>query len=71
MDKVPKEQLIAWVQDIVDCRGTEEEIDQLIEKFNNVVPHPAPSDLIFWDSRRLTPDEIVELALAYQPVVGT
>jgi hypothetical protein len=69
MDKVPKETLIEWVQNIIDRRGTEDEIDQLIEKFTKAVPHPAPSDLIFWDSRELTPEEIVDLALAYQSLI--
>jgi hypothetical protein len=31
MDKVPKETLIEWVQNIIDRRGTEDEIDQLIK----------------------------------------
>jgi len=29
-------------------------------------PHPRVSDLIFWDD--LTPEEVVEAALAYQPI---
>ena len=71
MDKIPKEQLIQWVQTIIDRRGTEDEIDHLVEKFTKAVPHSAPMDLIFWDSRELTPEEIVDLALAYRPLIGT
>ncbi|SCN42084.1 Uncharacterized protein BC88300_03864 [Bacillus cytotoxicus] len=30
------------------------------------MPHPAPSDIIFWDFRDLTPEELVEIALNYK-----
>ncbi len=70
MNQISRAQLIEWINSIIACRGTEEEIDQLIEKFSKAVPHPAPMDLIFWDSRELNPEEIVDLALAYRPLIG-
>ncbi|WP_256437739.1 hypothetical protein [Sporosarcina sp. Marseille-Q4063] len=30
------------------------------------VPHPAPSDLIFWIEEDLSPERVVENALAYK-----
>lgn len=63
-----KEELIKLVEKIMKCEGTEEEIDGMIELLEKNVPHPEVSDLIFWDRER-TPQEIVELALSYKPII--
>jgi hypothetical protein len=33
------------------------------------VPHPEVSDLIFYTEEKLTPEEIVERALSYKPIL--
>jgi len=45
---------------------TDEEVSKYINILENNVPHPAPSDLIFWHDEELSPEEIVTIALAYE-----
>jgi hypothetical protein len=40
-----------------------------LDRLEKSVPHPEVSDLIFWDDRNLTAEEIVEEALSYQPIM--
>jgi len=65
MNDVDRERLIALVRDIVDCAGTEEEVDAWIDEFVNSVPHPQAGDLIFYNE--LSAEEVVDRALAYEP----
>lgn len=64
-----RQELIALVTKIVNAEGTEEELDQWLEMVMRQVPHPQVSDLIFWHGPELTPEEIVDAALSYQPIV--
>lgn len=68
IEKLTREELISLVSKIVECEGTEEEIDEMIEIVKNNVPHPEVSDLIYWNEEDLTPEQIVDIALAYKPV---
>ncbi|MDQ0225843.1 hypothetical protein CHH83_22425 [Bacillus sp. 7586-K] len=67
-DKLNKEQLIKLVEEIVNPKLNDDEINEKIELFEKNVPHPAPSDLIFWDEEDLSPKEIVEKALNYRSI---
>ncbi len=72
-----KIQLIQLVTDIVNANGTESEIDYRLNAFRQNVPHPNPSDLIFYPDRiagiepgrELTPEEIATMALEYKPML--
>ncbi|URZ03550.1 bacteriocin immunity protein [Clostridium felsineum] len=66
--KLTRQELISLVSKIMDCEGTEEEIDEMIEIVKNNVPHPEVSDLIYWNEEELTPEQIVDIALAYKPI---
>jgi len=63
-----REQLIVLVTKIQNGEGTEQEQDHLLEQLEQNVPHPEVSNLIFWDKRELTAEQIVDEALAYQPI---
>lgn len=67
-DKLSKEQLVILVEDIINPKLEEHEINKKIELLEKNVPHPAPSDLIFWNEEELTTREIVEKALNYRPI---
>lgn len=70
MDRVEnREELVELVRKIKNAEGTEEELDEMLELLERSVPHPEVSDLIFWDERNLNPEEIVEEALNYQPII--
>lgn len=60
-----KEELVELVRKIQNCEGNEEEVDRMIEILEANVRYPEISDLIFWDEK--TPEEIINIALAYKP----
>ena len=69
MLKKSKEELIELVRKIMECEGTEEEIDNWLSEVKGNVNHPAVSDLIFYpENDDVTPEEIVEEALSYKPL---
>ena len=49
LKKLTREELINLVNRIVECEGSEEEIDEMIEVVKRNVPHPEISDLIYWN----------------------
>jgi hypothetical protein len=61
-------ELIDLVSRIVAGEGTEQQIDAWLDEFQSRVPHPAATDLIYHHATELSPDEVVDLALAYRPV---
>ena len=63
-----KEELVEIVIRIRTAEGTEDEIDQLMDKFEANVPDPkAGNYLIESKYDDLSPEEIVEKALSYKP----
>jgi hypothetical protein len=70
--------LLTLVSRILRCEtADEQEEDRLVELFDNSVAHPRASNLIFWPERELgpnaqrrelTPEEVVDIALAYKPI---
>jgi hypothetical protein len=62
-----RDELIKLVREITNVQGkTEEQINGLIDILVKNVPHPAVTDLIYWDN--LTAEEIVDKALSYKPI---
>ena len=66
--RLTREELIDLVNKIIECEGSEEEIDEMIEIVKRNVPHPEISDLIYWNEEELTPEQIVDKALNYKPI---
>lgn len=66
--RVDRAVLVDLVRKIAGAEGTEAEIQGYLSFACRYVPHPALSDLIFWPKREMTPEEIVDTALAYQPI---
>jgi Colicin immunity protein / pyocin immunity protein len=54
-----KEQAIELVEKIINCEGTEAEIDEWIDTLSKNVPHPHISDLIFHPDRGRTPTRAI------------
>lgn len=61
-----KEELIELVDKICNPKLSDEEVSDYIKVLEDNVPHPAPSDLIFWSEEDLSAEKVVELALAYK-----
>ena len=64
--KLSKRELVELVNKICNPKLSDEEVSEYIEILEQNVPHPAPSDLIFWNDEDLSPEEVVEIALAYK-----
>jgi hypothetical protein len=65
-ESLSKEELIDLVDKICNPKLSDEKVSEYIEVLEDNVPHPAPSDLIFWSEEDLSPERVVEIALAYK-----
>ncbi|MFB6505321.1 MULTISPECIES: bacteriocin immunity protein [unclassified Streptomyces] len=63
-----RDDLVQLVVEIMEARGTEEEIDRALDRLRAQVPDPNVSDLIYWSDPPLSPEQVVEAALAYRPI---
>lgn len=66
--QMPRNELVQLVDRIVRSDGTEQQIDEWIQTFAANVPHPEVCNLIFYVDPPLTAEQIVDKALAYQPI---
>ncbi len=64
--KLSREALIDLVRKIMNCEGNEEEIDEMTFLLMKNVIDPQVTDYIYYDEK--TPEEVVDLALAYKPI---
>ncbi|MBU7592611.1 bacteriocin immunity protein [Metabacillus halosaccharovorans] len=51
-----KDELVELVNKICKPNLSDEEVSEYIEFLEDNVPHPAPSDLIFWNDEDLSPE---------------
>ena len=58
--------MIALVEKIKKCQGSEKEIDEMIELLERNVSDPEVTNYIFYEEN--TPEEVVDKALAYKPI---
>lgn len=64
-----RSEMINLVRMIMNCEGTEEEIDEWLMKLKESVSYPDVSDLIFYpEGDTVTPESIVDKILSYNPV---
>ncbi|MEO2205447.1 hypothetical protein ABGV42_17075 [Paenibacillus pabuli] len=61
-------QLVERVRKLMNAEGTEAELDDMLTELQLQLPYAEISNLIFWDDRDLTPEQIVEEALAARPI---
>jgi hypothetical protein len=61
--------LIDLVRNLMNAEGTEDELDEMLTELQQQLPHAEISNLIYWDDRDLTPEQIVEEALAARPII--
>jgi hypothetical protein len=60
-------ELVELVTKVMECEGSEQELDKWINALRSDVNHPEISNLIFYPSgdKEYTPEEIVDIALNY------
>lgn len=61
-----REELIQLVNKIINCEGSEKEIEDMVYLLERNVVYPDVSNLIFYDEK--TAEEIVDIALEYKPI---
>ncbi|WP_260503879.1 hypothetical protein [Paenibacillus illinoisensis] len=61
-------QLVEQVRKLMNAEGTEAELDDMLTELQQQLPYAEISNLIFWDDRDLTPEQILEEALAARPI---
>lgn len=64
-------ELIALVEQISTPGPDDDELAELLELLEANVPHPTPSELIFYGpgGREMSAAEVVDTALAYKPII--
>jgi hypothetical protein len=67
MNKLSRSELIELVQKVLDIEGTEQQLDERLYLIRCNVPDPGVLDLIY--GTELSAEEIIDRALAYQPVL--
>jgi len=68
-EKLSKEQLVSLVARVQEGEGSEEELEALLMLIDRNVPDPNVRNLIFYSPQSLTPEEVIERAFAYRPIV--
>lgn len=68
MTEVTRIELIEWVRKLMNAEGTEAELDDMLNDLQQQLPYAEISNLIYWDDRDLSPEQIVEEALAARPI---
>ncbi|MDR9743764.1 MULTISPECIES: bacteriocin immunity protein [Paenibacillus] len=61
--------LVELVRKLMNAEGTENELDEMLNELQQQMPYAEISNLIFWDNRDLTPEQIVEEALSARPII--
>ncbi|MCM3339847.1 hypothetical protein M3650_14715 [Paenibacillus sp. MER TA 81-3] len=50
--------------------GLEAEIDHKLNQLADNVSHPEVTDLIYWSDENYSAEQIVDMALAYRPIIA-
>jgi len=64
-----REQLLELIVKLSEGDGTEQDEDDWLMLIEANVPRPAVSDLIFYREPSLSPEEVLEEALSYKPIL--
>ena len=63
-----KTELIELVRRVMEADGTEEELSAIIDTVSRAVPYPGWTNLLYYNDRELSAEEVVAQALAYKPI---
>lgn len=69
MNKLSKEELIEIVKKLCNGEGDDEECSEWIDILIKNTKCPEISNYIFWSKEELTPEQIIEKALSYRPIL--
>lgn len=63
-----REEILQIVQRIMDCDGSEQEVDELIDRLEVITGHPKVVEMIFYPDKELSAEEITAELLTYTPL---
>lgn len=66
MKLLSRQEMIDLINKVMECEGTEEEQEDLVQKLDEGVLDPEIITYVFWTD--MTPEEIADKALAYKPI---
>ncbi|MGV3273125.1 bacteriocin immunity protein [Bacillus sp. CIS52] len=66
MDNLTKEELISLVKEVMNPTLDDEKVSEYLALLEKNVPHPAPSDLIFWSNENYTAEQVARIVLNYK-----
>ena len=70
MKKLTEEEVLKLIKKVCDTEyNSEKECTDLLNIIRQNVPHPEVSNLIFKHKPELTPEQILEKALSYKPII--
>ena len=58
-----RKEMIDIVRRVSNAEGTEEQLDRLMDELETAAPNARISNLIFWTSPELTPEQVVDEAI--------
>lgn len=64
-NKLSAEELVVIVENIIECNGTEEELNKMIEVLEDNIVDPNLTDLIYYNTDNLAAKEIINISLGY------
>lgn len=64
-----KAEMVTLVEKVLNGDYRDEEVGQIILLLRRKTLCPNVSDLIFYSDPPLSPDEVIERALAYKPII--
>ncbi|MEU4560595.1 e9imm peptide [Actinoplanes sp. NPDC023936] len=70
LDDVQRQRALQLIRRLRDPKLPDEAGAELLDELEKVLVYPRVSDLIFWRTPELAADEIIDVALRYQPFVG-
>jgi len=59
---------IELIEKIMDPKTPDEDLSSLVSRLKEKVPHPAPTDVIFYSSKPMTAQEVLKELMAYRPI---
>ncbi|WP_228923138.1 hypothetical protein [Streptomyces sp. DH7] len=65
--RMGRDDLVRLVASIMEVRGSEEEVDEMLGLLRENVPDLNVSDLIYYADPELTAEQVVDAAMKYKP----
>lgn len=67
--ELDREELIALVETIFRCEGSEEEHEKMYELLTKNLIDPEVGNYMYWSNPQMTAEEVVDKALAFKPII--